>query len=146
MTHERKRVWLRAGAGLVLASGALVALGSHPATALPAQLLADLLFWPMDGLQSGAAGETRLLAAIGGGVLIGWGVLLWQLAGEMFDRAPEGVGRLIKTSVVTWFLVDSTGSLASGAWLNVVANLAFLALFLVPLMTAQGQTRTVAGS
>jgi hypothetical protein len=133
MTHDGKRGWLRAGAALVLASGALVVLGAHPLTAFPARLLADLLFWPLDGLQTGLAGETRLLAAIGGGVLIGWGVMLWQLSGEMFDRAPEAVGRIIRTSVIAWFVVDSTGSFASGAWLNVVANLVFLALFLVPL-------------
>jgi hypothetical protein len=119
---------------LVLGSGALVAMGAHPVTAFPARLLSDLLFWPLDGLQTGLAGETRLLAAIGGGVMIGWGVLLWQLTGEMFDRAPEAVGRMIRTSVIAWFVVDSTGSFASGAWLNVVANLVFLGLFMVPLI------------
>jgi len=136
MTHEKRRLWLRAGSALVIASGALIGLGAHPATAELARLIADLLFWPLDGVQTGNAEETRLLAAIGGGVMIGWGLMLWQLAGEGMNRAPELSRRLIILSVLGWFLTDSAGSLAAGAPLNVLGNLVFLALFLVPLRTA----------
>ena len=130
MTREKQLIWLRAGAVLVIASGVLVGFGSHPATAGLARLLADVLFWPLEGVQTGAADETRLLAAIGGGVMIGWGLLLWQLAGE------PSAWRVIRMSVIAWFVADSAGSLAAGAPLNVVGNLVFLALFMIPLLRA----------
>ena len=40
---------------------------------------------------------------------------------------------LILGSVALWFLIDSTGSLAAGAPLNILGNLVFLAMFLWPL-------------
>ena len=127
MTSDKRTFWLRAGAALVIASGALIALGSHPAIAAPLRLVADLLIWPFDGLQPIETSEARLLAAIGGGVLVGWGVMLWQLAPE------PAAHRIIRTSVLAWFVVDSGGSLLAGVPLNVVGNLVFLALFLIPI-------------
>jgi hypothetical protein len=133
MHRKSQRTWLRIGAGMVIASGLLVAPAAHPATGGPAVLLADLLFWPLDGAQTGAAGEARLLAAIGGGVMVGWGWALWLLAGEGMDRAPDLARRIILGSVGLWFVVDSTGSIAAGAPLNVVGNLAFLVVLVLPL-------------
>ncbi|MEO8531511.1 MAG: hypothetical protein ABI459_09820 [Deltaproteobacteria bacterium] len=127
MTPNQQTTALRVGAALVIASGVLVGLGSHPATAWPARIIADLIFWPLDGLQTGMAGETRLLAAIGGGVMLGWGLMIWQLA-----TVPAAYPA-IRTSILVWFCADSLGSLAAGAWLNVLGNLVFLIVFMVAL-------------
>lgn len=135
MTSEQKG--LRFAAGVTVVTGLALALASVPALALPVRLLADLLVWPFDGAETLAASETRLAFAIGGGVLLGWGLMIWQLAGEPLARAPEAVRGIIRTSVVGWFLVDSAGSIAAGAALNVLPNLVFLALFLLPLRKAR---------
>lgn len=131
MTSEQKG--LRFAAGVTMATGVALALGAIPSLNLPVRLLADLLVWPMDGTQTLAANETRLAFAIGGGVMLGWGLMIWHLAGEPMARMPDTIRPIIHASVLGWFLLDSAGSIAAGTALNVLANLAFLALFLFPL-------------
>lgn len=134
MDVTMQRRWLRIGAGLVMASGLLVALMAHPATGAGTAVLVDLLVWPLDGAETGAAAETRLLAAIGGGVMAGWGWMLWRLAGAPLEAMPAEVRRLVVGSTALWFVVDSAGSLAAGAPLNLAGNLVFLALLTVPFL------------
>jgi hypothetical protein len=87
----------------------------------------------IDGAQDLAAPETRLISAIGGGVMAGWGVLLWMLSTQLFPRDPALAAKLIITSIVTWFVIDSTGSMLAGAPLNAAFNVSFLLVFCVPL-------------
>jgi hypothetical protein len=131
MTSEQKG--LRFAAGVTMVTGLALALSAVPALNIGVRLLTDLLVWPFDGAETLAASETRLALAIGGGVMLGWGLMTWQLAGEPLERAPEAVRGIIRASVLGWFVVDSAGSVAAGAALNVVPNLVFLALFLLPM-------------
>lgn len=135
MNHEQKG--LRFAAGVTMLTGLSMALAAVPALNMPVRLLADLLVWPFDGAQSLAAPETRLGMAISGGVLLGWGLMIWQLAGEPLARMPEVVRAIIRVSVITWCVVDSAGSVAAGAALNVLPNLVFLGLFLIPMRRAR---------
>ena len=135
MTSEQKG--LRFAAGVTMVTGLALALSAVPALNTGVRLLTDLLVWPFDGAETLAASETRLALAIGGGVMLGWGLMIWQLAGEPLERAPEAVRGIIRASVLGWFLVDSAGSAAAGAALNVVPNLVFLALFLLPMRKAR---------
>jgi hypothetical protein len=140
MTSEQKG--LRLAAAVTVATGLVLALAATPALNLPTRLLTDLVIWPLDQAQSLASAETRLALAIGGGVMVGWGWMIWHLAGEPMDRAPDAVRAIIRNSVLAWFLVDSAGSILAGAALNVVGNLVFLALFLVPMRAGRGDRRS----
>jgi hypothetical protein len=131
MTAEQKG--LRFAAGVTMLTGLALALAALPALNTAVRLLADLLVWPMDGAETLAAPETRLTLAIGGGVMLGWGLLIWQLAGEPLERAPDAIRGIIRASILSWFLVDSTASVVAGAALNVLPNLVFLCLFLIPM-------------
>lgn len=122
--------------------GLAMALSALPALNLPVRLLADLLIWPLDQGQTLATSETRLAFAIGGGVMVGWGLMIWQLAGPPLERAPEALRPVIRTSLLAWFAVDSLASVAAGAPLNVLANAVFLALFLVPMRRAHAVALT----
>ncbi|MCU0911036.1 MAG: hypothetical protein MUE98_06745 [Rhodobacteraceae bacterium] len=133
MTLTGQQTWMKAGAAAVIASGVVLALGAHPATAGLTRMVADLVVWPPDGAQVMAAAETRVFAAISGGVLAGWGWALWLLAGEGMARMPDLTRRIWTGSVLVWFALDSAGSLAAGAPVNVLGNLGFLALLLGPL-------------
>ena len=135
MTSEQKG--LRFAAGVTMVTGLALALSAVPALNIGVRLLTDLLVWPFDGAQTLAASETRLALAIGGGVMLGWGLMIWQLAGEPLERTPDAVRGIIRASVLGWFVVDSAGSVAAGAALNVVPNLVFLALFLLPMRKAR---------
>lgn len=132
MTREQRG--LRFAAGVTMGFGLMTALAALPQLATPTVMLADILIWPVDGAETGSLPEARLLYAIAGGALTGWGWMIWLLAGEAMDRQPGLVRAIIRQSLLLWFAVDSTGSVLAGAPLNVLANGAFLALFLVPTL------------
>ncbi|SMD14548.1 hypothetical protein [Rhizobium sp. RU36D] len=124
--------WLKLTSAFLIGFGLIVALGAHPATALPATLLADLVFWPFDGSQSLAAPETRVFAAISGGVMVGWGTMMWLVVSRLLPRDPALARLLLIEGTLAWFVVDSTGSYASGALLNVMLNVVLMLAIAVP--------------
>lgn len=133
MTQAQTLNWLKAASAIVIAFGLVMTLGAMPATSAPVALLVDLVFWPLDGQQRVSAPETRLLWAISGGILTGWGLLLWQLSTRLYPRDPRLARSLILTSISVWFVVDSLGSVLAGAPLNAAFNVGFLLLFFIPL-------------
>lgn len=118
---------------VVVGVGLVLALAAHPATAGVTALLADGIFWPLDGHPTLDAPAARLLAAISGGVMVGWGAMLWLVATRILPSDPALAATLVRTSFLAWFAIDSTASILAGAPLNVVLNIVFLAAFLVPL-------------
>jgi hypothetical protein len=132
MTAEQKG--LRFAAGVTMAFGLALALAAFPPLGAPMILLADILVWPLDGAETGTAPGMRLILAIAGGVMAGWGWLIWQLAGAALAKDPDNIRPFIRQSVILWFVVDSIASVLASAPLNAVANLAFLALFLIPML------------
>ena len=137
MKQETTVLWLKAGSALTIFFGLLIAVASVPAASAPVEILADLIFFPVDGAQEVGAPETRLMSAIGGGVMTGWAIMIWMLATRLYSKDPVLVKQLIVTSIVVWFIVDSTGSVMSGAPLNALFNVSFLLIFCVPLWLAE---------
>lgn len=143
MTIETRVRWLRIGAGITIAFGLLIAAAALPTLSGPAGLLLDLVYFPVDGAQSPGGPAARILSAIGGGVMVGWGVMLWQVATRVYPADPALGRTLILTGVCCWFVVDSLMSVAAGAPLNAFLNVGFLLVFVVPVWSAPGMTRTV---
>ncbi|MGB8816753.1 MAG: hypothetical protein WCC66_02420 [Rhizobiaceae bacterium] len=136
-------LWIKlASASMIIALGALFALGAYPPTAAFADLFVDLLKWPLDGAQTVAAQEARIIAAIGGGITVGWGVMIWQIASRILPTDPALGRQLLTTSMLSWFVIDSTASWLAGVPLNVALNTALLALFLVPLWRMEGGSKS----
>ncbi|MCB9731348.1 MAG: hypothetical protein H6745_01800 [Deltaproteobacteria bacterium] len=73
--------------------------------------------------------------ALVGAIMVGFGVLVVALA------RGAGVAQAVGVSLLTWFVVDSSASVATGFALNVVGNLAFLALF-TPALRSLARRRT----
>ncbi|HRK19449.1 MAG TPA: hypothetical protein PK970_10875 [Hyphomicrobiaceae bacterium] len=112
---------------------ALVAMAAIPAIDLPLRVLLDLVFWPMDGQPEVLSRDGRLMTVVSGGVLAGWGVLMARVF-----AAPAGATDLASAllqGLAVWFVLDSAGSIAVGAWPNAVLNTVLLAGFLIPLRT-----------
>ena len=109
----------------------MIAFGSHELTDGPLRWFADLLFWPLGDPQI-VTNEAQLLAAILGGIMASWAVLVWMLTDALAAEQPLLLRRLILAMMAIWFVIDSAGSVASGGWLNVIGNLGFLALFVLP--------------
>ena len=133
MTPQQHKSWLRVTAVIVGSFGPVFALGSVAATAEPARFTMDLLAWPPDGATTWTHPDTRFLSALAGGFLLGWGVLIWQLATHVYDTCPEGVRRAVLSSLLIWFVVDTAGSVASGNASNAFFNTLVLLVAAGPL-------------
>ncbi len=133
--HIESRIrWLKTASGITIGFGILIAAAAIPALQAPTGLLLDLIYFPVDGMQTMADPASRLLSAITGGVLAGWGLMAWLIASELLPRQPELARRLILLSIGTWFVIDSSMSIAAGAALNALFNVSFLALFCLPVL------------
>lgn len=133
------RRWLHVSAVVIAAFGPVFWLGTMPATDGPARLTLDLLSWPVDGGTAWDSPDVRFLAALTGGFLIGWGVMVWMLARLVHPLAPEPVRRAMVLSALAWFAVDSSGSILSGNPSNALFNLVVLFVVVGPMWRpAQG--------
>ena len=132
MTQTQIADCLKIGAALVVAFGLMMAAASLSTLTAPTAWLIDLVFFPVDGAQTMADPVVRLMSAICGGVLVGWGAMIWLLVTRLLPRDPALTRQLILISVCSWFVIDSTGSVLSGGHWNVLGNLGFLLLFVVP--------------
>ena len=122
---------LQAAALLTMTTGLIASLGAHSATDFVWLWLFDLLRWPLDGHPAVFSNDTQAVNAVLGGVMIGWGALMLTLARE--DVFDERIRVGMQASLLLWFSTDSAGSLAAGLHGNVVLNILFLLVFLIPL-------------
>jgi len=133
MSHDLHKRWLKVTAIVVGSFGPIFFLGTMAATLEPARWSLDLLSWPIDGSVTYASPDTRFLSALTGGFLLGWGVLIWCLSEWAYDVAPEGVRRSVLLGLLSWFVLDSAGSIASGNTPNAFFNVLVLAIAVGPL-------------
>ncbi len=125
--------WLKVTAFVVGSFGPVFFLGTMEATSEPARWTLDFLSWPVDGISTYDSPDTRFLSALTGGFLLGWGVTIWLLSSMVYDSAPEKVRRAVLFGVLAWFVLDSTGSIASGNPSNVFFNTLVLLLAIGPM-------------
>lgn len=137
MTIERSTKIMKFAAIVFIAFGLLSALAAWPPLAGPQKFLAQLIFMDFDGSVTITTQSERLLSAILGGMIAALGVILWQLTDKLYQDNPALIGRIIISSLITWYVIDSAASAVAGAPLNFIGNLGFLALFLIPLMRAK---------
>jgi hypothetical protein len=132
MTNDQRTLRIAAAMTLIL-PGILGIVAAHPAVYGAMGAVLDAAFWPPDGAQGAMTEDARLLTAILAGISAGWGVTIWQLAGAPMSRDGQTIRPIIRNAILTWCVLDSTGSFLAGAPLNVAVNLVLAAVFLVPL-------------
>lgn len=122
------------------------ALGATAATALAMfaslftglrelmSLFLDFTHIPLDQGQSLNSDAEHLLTAISAGLLFGLCVALWQIATEIYSQDPALGRRMILTSTLSWFVIDTAGSLIVGAWMNGILNTIFLMALMAPVL------------
>ena len=148
MNIESRIRWLKAAAAITIGTGIMIAAAAIPALNAPAELLLDMIYFPVDGAQSMSGASARLFAAISGGVLAGWGLMAWLIVTELMPKDPALARRIILLSIGTWFVIDSSMSIAAGGALNLVGNVGFLLLFYLPVLkpvSGRGKLEAAAG-
>lgn len=133
MTQKFHKFWLKITAVVIGSFGPIFFLGTMVSTLEPARLTLDLLSWPIDGATTYASPDTRFLSALTGGFLFGWGVMVWCLSAWVYDQAPEAVRKTVLVGLLSWFVLDSSGSVASGNTSNAIFNIFVLLMAVGPL-------------
>lgn len=132
-TQKYHKHYLKVTAFVVGSFGPIFFLGAMLENSNAARWTLDLLSWPIDGIQVYTEPTTRFLSALTGGFLFGWGVMIWCLSVWVYDKAPEFVRRSVLIGLLSWFLLDSAGSIASGNTSNVYFNVIILLLAVGPM-------------
>jgi len=133
MTQQHHKFWLKITAIVIGSFGPVFFLGTMLSTSEPARYTLDMLSLPIDGIQNYNEPTTRFLSALTGGFLFGWGVMVWCLSTWVYDTAPEQVRKTVVVGLLSWFFLDSTGSIASGNPSNAIFNIVVLLLAVGPL-------------
>lgn len=133
MSKTTHKLWLKIAAAAIFCYAFLFFLGTIKGTNQFIQLVLDFSSWPLDGRQNYDAPTTVFLSALLGGILFGWGLLIWLLSTRIYDKAPEQTRKIVLISFLSWFLIDSLGSFLSGNVNNSIANIFLLLLLVGPL-------------
>jgi len=133
MSKSLHKKWLKVTAIVVGSFGPAFFLGTMSQTDELARLSLDILSWPVDGSQIYEGSTMRFLSALTGGFLLGWGVMIWFLSGKVYDAEPEGVRRAVLAGMLSWFVLDSAGSILSGHWPNALFNVLVLLIAVGPM-------------
>ncbi|NCN11489.1 MAG: hypothetical protein GW938_16755 [Leptospira sp.] len=133
MRSDFHKFWLKITAIIVGSFGPIFFLGTMAETLEPARLTLDLLSWPIDGKSTYSHPDTRFLSALTGGFLFGWGVMIWFLSSLVYDKAPEETRKAVLIGILSWFFLDSAGSIASGNASNAIINIFILLIAVGPL-------------
>lgn len=125
--------WLKITAIVVGSFAPVFFLGTMEATIGPARWTLDLLSWPLDGATTYSSPDTRFLSALTGGFLLGWGVMIWCLSIWVYKKAPDEVRKTVLIGTLCWFVLDSSGSIASGNASNALFNVLILLMAIGPM-------------
>uniref|UniRef100_UPI00404B39A3 hypothetical protein n=1 Tax=Fulvivirga sp. TaxID=1931237 RepID=UPI00404B39A3 len=141
-TQQFHQFYLKITAIVVGSFGPIFFLGTMFPTSEPARWTLDFLSWPLDQAQVYTEPTTRFLSALTGGFLFGWGVMIWCLSIWVYDKAPEFVRKSVLIGILSWFLLDSAGSIASGNASNAFFNVIVLLMAVGPLWISAKESTT----
>ena len=133
MTNKIHKLWLKITAVSIILYSILFFLGTIQEMNEAVQLVLDISSWPIDKAQNYNENSTVFLSALLGGVLFGWGILIWFLSSKIYDIVPEKTRKIVLFSLLSWFIIDSLGSLFSGNSNNLIANIFLLIVLVGPL-------------
>ncbi len=129
-SHEFHKLWLKVTAVIIGSFAPVFFLGSMRATSDVPRVILSLLTL---NAQNFDASTTRFVSAIGGGLLLGWGVMVWCLQAYVYDACPEGVRRSVVIGATLWYVLDSVGSVLSGNPVNALTNTCIILVAVGPL-------------
>ena len=132
-TRKFHKKYLKVTAFVVGSFGPIFFLATMLHFSEPARWSLDVLAWPVDGVQTYSEPTTRFLSALTGGFLFGWGMTILLLSNWVYDKAPDQVRKVVLIGLISWFVLDSAGSIASGNTSNAFFNVIVLLFAVGPL-------------
>ena len=135
------RRWVISWCYLVLALGLVFAGSAWPQTDAAVRLFYDVIYWPLDG-QSGWHESLRLTAAILGAVMMGWALTLLTLVQTALKQPQLSLWRPMTGSILVWWVIDSSISVALNTPGNALSNTGCLLLYLIPVLASGVLTKS----
>ncbi|MEO0636762.1 MAG: hypothetical protein AAFY73_08960 [Pseudomonadota bacterium] len=123
---------------VLIGFGLLTILGTTPTMAGIADWILRLVMFDFSPAISVNTPEERLLCAILGGVISGWGMMVWMMAEGWYRSDPAIAGRTILVASSVWFVIDGTGSVLAGAASNLVPNIGVYLILVLPVLLYNG--------
>ena len=113
--------------------GAVLSGGAFEATRGPVQLLLSILG---HGAPAAFDQTLRFSLAVMGAVTIGWAATLFCIVRAAISLGDQGrpLWNAVSAGMVSWFVVDSLLSVATGFGLNVAPNLVLAGMYVVGLL------------
>lgn len=137
--------WLKGWSLFTIAFGAMFAVMDLSGLGTPARLFTDVVFLRMPGSVPLAPGkEGLLMGTLMGAVMMGWGLYMHQTVETMARADARQLRRAVTWAFTLWFVVDQAASWRMGAYGNMLSNVAFYAVFMLPFVA--GQRREAAPS
>jgi len=136
MTLNFRIIWIKiAASALLIIPGVMMILAPLvPMFFVAVSAFLDFAFQPLNGLETLSGTTAGLLNAILGGVLLGFGVMIWMVAEHVYRKDVKLGRRLLLAPIVSWFLCDSLGSVIAGAWFNAALNVGIFVLLTIPVL------------
>ena len=113
--------------------GAVLSGGAFEATSGPVRLVLSSLNGPSPALFDP---PLRFSLGVMGAVSIGWAVTLFFVIQEAIRLGAQGrpLWNAITAGMISWFVIDSTLSVATGFGLNVAPNIALAGMYVAGLI------------
>ncbi len=130
------RTWMTLWCLAVGGFGLVLTLGAWPPTDAPTRLIFDLLDGPRELVMSD---HLRFSLAVMGPVTLGWCITLFaaiRAAGHLAHEQARPVWLLLTIATLTWSVIDSILSVATGFWPNLIPNAIYTIAFLIPVFAS----------
>lgn len=124
----RIAAWLTIVSGIAIAAAVIDGMGSG------FDLFLGLVIPGSEGMAALASTEAKMITAIDGGLLAGFGAMLLLIAAPAIEQGNSQIMRAATISLLVWFVIDGVGSAIAGAPLNILSNSLFLIAYLLPLI------------
>jgi hypothetical protein len=127
------RTWMMLWALAVGGFGVVLTLGAIDATSWPVRILFSFL---QPNIPSEFTPHLRFLLAVMGPVTLGWCVTLIgaiKVSDHLSENMQKYLWGWVTLGVLTWFIIDSTLSVATGFWRNTIPNTTYIVAYFIPL-------------
>ena len=128
------RNWMTVWCWAVGLFGIILAGGSFEVTSGPVRIIFDLL---NGSGKFDLNSPLRFSLAVLGAVTIGWSITLLaavRAANQLGKKLGKPIWVLATASAVTWFVIDSILSIATGFGLNAIPNTLYIVAYLLPVI------------
>jgi hypothetical protein len=133
-TTKSPNPWMTVWCTAIGLFGLIIIGGGFEVTSGPIRMFFNLLDGPGE---LDLNPHMQFTLAVLGAVTIGWSVTLLvaiQAAHQLEQQARRSIWIGIVASIVVWYVVDSSLSIATGFWHNAISNTIISATFLIPVI------------